>query len=146
MLIFKPYTPEVLMPLSELWHASWLSSDPDVFPDDTPERLVGVIQDNLTKGWHVTLAYEDIELIAFLAILPQESWLDQLFVAPKHQGKNIGLALLELAKATIPDGFKLRTAKSNVNARRFYLRHGLREIGEVTSPYRGTQSVVMAWP
>ena len=54
-----------------------------------------------------------------------ESWLDDLYVAPAHAGQGIGSALLDLAKTLRPGGFDLWVFEVNAPARRFYERHGL---------------------
>lgn len=146
MLSFTDYQHETLKPLAQLWHVSWLSSDPAVFPDDTPERLETLIKENLADDWGVTLAWNNNKLIGFSAIKRQESWLDQLFILPAYQGMGVGLALLDRVKRAMPAGFTLRAAKSNVRAHSFYRRNGFRKVGEVVSPYRGAKSIVYAWP
>ena len=54
-----------------------------------------------------------------------ETWLDDLYVAPEHAGQGIGSALLDLAKTLRPGGFDLWVFEVNAPARRFYERHGL---------------------
>jgi GNAT superfamily N-acetyltransferase len=55
------------------------------------------------------------------------TWLDGLYVRPDLTGTGIGTLLLDLVKATHPEGFGLWVFASNVGAQRFYLRHGLAE-------------------
>jgi ribosomal protein S18 acetylase RimI-like enzyme len=54
-----------------------------------------------------------------------DTWLDDLYVAPRRAGRGIGSALLDLAKALRPGGFGLWVFEMNGPARRFYERHGL---------------------
>lgn len=81
----------------------------DVWVAESEGRVVGV------------LAFEGAEM-------------DRLYVAPEAQGRRIGTALLEHAKALHPNGLTLVTHQKNAGARRFYERHGFvaREFG--TSP------------
>ena len=51
---------------------------------------------------------------------------------PDHQGRGIGTALLERAKARMPGGFRLWVFQANAGARGFYERHGLRSCGSPT--------------
>jgi GNAT superfamily N-acetyltransferase len=145
MICFVAYDPTYRDDLAALWHASWLSSDPVVFPDDTIERLKGRVDEEIANGWDVTLALDGDELVGFLALKRQENWLDQLFIAPSAQGRNIGAQLLDRAKSVLPGGFKLRTSILNQGARRFYARHGLQETEVTRSPFRNTEVVVISW-
>ena len=54
--------------------------------------------------------------------------LDQLYVEPAMIGQGIGTELLDLAKRRRPEGLHLWTFESNVDAQRFYERHGFFEI------------------
>jgi len=56
------------------------------------------------------------------------TWLDGLYVSPDRLGEGIGTALLEVVKATHPDGVGLWVFESNAGARRLYARHGFVEV------------------
>jgi len=55
-----------------------------------------------------------------------EDYLQHIYLAPEHQGRGLGDALLEHAKQRRPGGFRLWVFQRNEGARRFYERHGLR--------------------
>ena len=55
-------------------------------------------------------------------------WIDQLYVDPDLTGRGIGVGLLHLAKRERPHGLRLWTFVSNDGAKRFYERHGFREV------------------
>ena len=139
------YSPDFKAQLATLWHASWLSSNPVIFPDDTVEQVPRLIDEHMTLGWRVTLAMEEDKLIGFIALKPDQNWLDQLFIAPECQGRGVGAQLLNYAKSQMPEGFKLRTGIENNGARRFYNRFGLKEIDITKSPYRDVEVVVFQW-
>ena len=63
-------------------------------------------------------------IVGFLA-LGDEDILEHLYVHPDSQGRGVGGALLERAKERKPDGFSLWVFQQNLQARRFYERHGL---------------------
>ena len=52
------------------------------------------------------------------------SRLDQLYVAPDHQGRGVGSQLLDKAKALSPAGLQLHTFQRNRRARAFYEARG----------------------
>lgn len=66
--------------------------------------------------------------IAALLVL-EPGWIDQLYVDPDHLGRGLGSCLVELAKATSPDGLDLWTFQANARARRFYEHHGFVAVG-----------------
>jgi GNAT superfamily N-acetyltransferase len=55
------------------------------------------------------------------------TWLDDLYVHPRHQGAGLGRALLDLVKSLRPGGFGLWVFETNEPARGFYAEHGLVE-------------------
>ena len=59
---------------------------------------------------------------AFMAIAGD--FIDQLFVAPEHQRRGLGTALLAHARGLSPSGLRLYTFQFNGNARAFYEKHG----------------------
>ena len=56
-----------------------------------------------------------------------ETWLDDLYVAPRAQRAGVGAALLDLVKSLRPRGFSLWVFEVNAPARAFYRAHGLVE-------------------
>lgn len=65
--------------------------------------------------------------VAALMVL-QDNQLDQLYVAPEHQGCGLGGRLLDLAKRRRPGGLTLWTFQRNHRARTFYERRGFRPV------------------
>ena len=60
-----------------------------------------------------------------LAVLVLDGdWIDQLYVDPTWTGMGLGSRLVELAKSRRPAGLQLWTFVTNIEARRFYERHG----------------------
>jgi ribosomal protein S18 acetylase RimI-like enzyme len=54
--------------------------------------------------------------------------IDQLFVDPDHQKLGIGTSLLHAALQRLPEAATLTVFEENKPARRFYERHGFREV------------------
>ena len=55
-------------------------------------------------------------------------FMEHLYVAPEHQRRGIGTALMERAKERRPQGFRLWVFQRNTGAREFYERHGFRVV------------------
>ncbi|EHM01355.1 acetyltransferase, GNAT family [Acetobacteraceae bacterium AT-5844] len=70
---------------------------------------------------------EEDRLLGIIAF--RQGWIDQLYVLPGHQGRGIGAALLDIAKATF-DTLQLWTFQKNGPARRFYEARGFIAIQE----------------
>jgi ribosomal protein S18 acetylase RimI-like enzyme len=76
----------------------------------------------------VLVAEIDGTIAGFVAMSNGGRSIEHLYVHPGFQGRGIGSALLERAKALMPDGFSLWVFQANTGARRFYERHGLRAV------------------
>ncbi len=120
--------------IAALWHAS--ASLPGVGPAlmPTQDEMLERVALELAGGWDVTVAVDGGRLIGFVALKPQESVLDQLFVHPDSLGLGVGRALLAHAVEVMPDGFTLFTRSANGKAMHFYEREGLVHIGDGLHP------------
>ncbi|CAN5211851.1 MAG: N-acetyltransferase family protein [Nocardioides sp.] len=94
----------------------------------------GIHTDDEVRGWLLGRLSLDQTWIAALGVdivgyaRCTQTWLDDLYVDPGHQGQGIGSALLGVVKATHPEGFGLWVFESNAPARAFYRAQGLREV------------------
>jgi ribosomal protein S18 acetylase RimI-like enzyme len=80
-------------------------------------------------GWFIErgpiwLAEDKGRVVGFSGVKDQE--LTHLYVRPESQGRGIGSALLDHAKAVSPERLELWVFQKNEGARRFYERHGFR--------------------
>ena len=80
------------------------------------------VADVMLPGQEVWVAEIDGVVAGFAAI--HEGWLEHLYVAPAHQGKGLGSALLGHAMTRHPGGLQLYAFQRNTRARDFYERHG----------------------
>jgi GNAT superfamily N-acetyltransferase len=133
-----------------LWMASWRSTGLSVALEPAEGELYALsyerIAHELAAGWVVHLAWDDARLVGFLALKPQVGCLDQIFVLPDAQGRGIGRALLDFAKARLPNGIWLRTAAANTRACRFYERNGFTPGETEAHPVLGHPTVIYRWP
>ncbi|WP_349539307.1 GNAT family N-acetyltransferase [Sagittula sp. NFXS13] len=80
----------------------------------------------IDKGW-ITVAELDHQTAGFIA--REDSYVHCLFIAEEEQGRGVGAALLDDAKAA-QDRLELWTFQTNTDAQRFYRREGFELIEE----------------
>lgn len=88
----------------------------------TPEEDLGWVTSVLLPQHAVTVARQDDDVVGVLAT--SAGWVDQLYVLPENQGRGVGRALLEAAKAGSDGDLQLWTFARNARARAFYERAG----------------------
>jgi ribosomal protein S18 acetylase RimI-like enzyme len=81
------------------------------------------MREHVIANQEVRVAVIGGAIVGFMALEGAE--LEQLYVAPRAQGRGVGTALLDLAKRSRPEGFSLWVFARNARARAFYERHGL---------------------
>jgi GNAT superfamily N-acetyltransferase len=127
-LTVRPAEPADAHPIADLYTEARIRAVPQMPPalhtneEDRAYVARRLTQDDVTM-W---VAERGTELVGFATCTP--SWLDSLYVRPDLVGRGVGTVLLDVAKATHPDGFELWVFESNTGARRFYERHGLVEV------------------
>jgi ribosomal protein S18 acetylase RimI-like enzyme len=112
--------------LAALWHASWQSTGVQAFTQVSAADLRQRVDQELSAGWEVFVAEYEGALLGFVALKRASRCLDQLFIAPNAKRLGIGKKLFALASTMMPEGFWLRTATENKDARAFYQALGMR--------------------
>ena len=130
--------------VAQVWRESALSMDghPDVPSIELMRRRVA---EELQAGWQLYVALRAHRVVGLLALKPGNAVLDQIFVVPSEQRKGVGEALLEVAKQSMPEGFRLRMGTANARARRFYEARGLTLLGEGLHPTSGVPVCFYGW-
>ncbi len=121
-LTIRTAGPEDAPAVAEVWLRAWDSALASVVRAHSDDEVRGWVRDILLPGNRVRVAVVDGRIGGLLATAP--GWIEQLYVDPLFQGRGVGTALLDLAKAAEPQGLQLWTFQVNVGARRFYERHG----------------------
>ena len=127
----RPYAPPDLYPLVECWFHTWHATfAPRRHPDPIDAWRRRFQKDYATQA-EVWLSTAPNQVAAFMVLLPEAGWLEQLFVHPDYQGRGLGRALLALARFRCPGGVELDTPAENTAAREFYRRRGFaaRQVG-----------------
>jgi len=117
--------------ITRVWMDSHVSTGLATGSDATFATLRARIPDEIAKGWQLYVAELDGAIAAMLAFRRIDNYLDQLFVAPEHQGKGIGKALLAFTRTHLRDEILLRTAVANTKAIAWYEREGFMRENEV---------------
>ena len=97
---------------------------PPVHSDDETRRWVAHVVIPTLECW---LAERTSGEVVGMLVLDAE-WIDQLYVDPDITRAGIGAELIDAAKGERPDGLRLWTFLPNVDAQRFYRRHGFTEV------------------
>lgn len=109
--------------IAGVWLRSRAASVPEIPPPvQTDAEVHAWFQEVVLPDREVWVA-EDGERIAGVLVLENE-WIDQLYVEPGDTGRGIGGQLIAIAKRQRPSALRLWTFEANINARRFYERHG----------------------
>ncbi|MGO1059594.1 GNAT family N-acetyltransferase [Planococcus sp. FY231025] len=122
----RPYEPPYAHEAAKMWR---LSKEEAIGQKEIHsfESHVQFLDEVLPKEYQIHLAFEDKEVVGLVVFYADE--LNQLYVAPAHQGKGIGKQLLNFAKAHSGGSLFLYTFEVNRNAQRFYEKNGFVEIG-----------------
>jgi len=110
--------------VARVWMDSHVSTGLATGSDATLADLRARIPQEIAKGWQLYVAESNARIVAMLAFRTADNYLDQVFVAPAHQGKGIGKKLLAFTRQHLPDEILLRTAVGNTKAIAWYEREG----------------------
>jgi putative acetyltransferase len=146
--VIRPYRPDDLDPVVDLWYASWHATFPDLRHHEPKSEWRRRFETEIAAEERVHVAELDGQIAGFLAVKDRGSgqgYLHEIFVAPECQGQGIGSTLMALAKELAPAGLRLHTLQRNTRAAAFYEHHGFvvvsTGIGRV-----GLPNAQYAWP
>jgi GNAT superfamily N-acetyltransferase len=123
-LIIRPARSDEYDAVARVWMNSWVSTGIEQASNFLLANLRARVLREVENGWSLFVADDRGVLAAMLALHLPERYLDQLFVAPEHQGKNLGRALLAFTRQQLPDEIWLRCVRENEKAWRWYEREG----------------------
>lgn len=107
------------------------------------------IKTTLVPSGNVLVVSGDEGVMGFLAISRDDThgWIDHLYLDPSEVGRGLGSLLLAEAKKILGSPIRLYTFQSNEDARRFYRRHGFREVefSDGSSNEERTPDVLLEW-
>ena len=100
----RPALAEEYDEIARVWMESWVSTGLEQASNFLLAKLRARAPMEIEKGWSLFVADDEGKLAAVLALLFGKRYLDQLFVAPDYQGRNLGRQLL----ASPGRGFRMR--------------------------------------
>ena len=86
----RPARPDEYDEIARVWMNSWASTGLEDASNFLLAKLRARIPLEVEKGWSLFVADDDGALAAMLALHLPQLYLDQLFVAPEYQGRNLG--------------------------------------------------------
>jgi GNAT superfamily N-acetyltransferase len=123
--------------IARVWMNSWASTGLEAASNFLLAKLRARIPLEVEKGWSLFVADDGRALAAMLALHLPNLYLDQLFVAPEHQGQNLGRRLLAFTRQQLPHEILLRCVRENEKAWRWYEREGFVFEKEEVEPMTG---------
>jgi len=141
----RPARREEYDEIARVWMNSWASTGIEVASNFLLANLRARIPREVEKGWSLFVADAGGELAAMLALHLPKLYLDQLFVAPEYQGRNLGRRLLAFSRQHLPDEISLRCVRENEKAWRWYEREGFVFEKEAVEPMTGFAMKYYRW-
>jgi ribosomal protein S18 acetylase RimI-like enzyme len=144
-LIIRPARPDEYDAIARLWMESWCSTG----LERPSETLLGLLKVRVPRevagGWSLYVVDDGGALAAMLAIDMHKLYLDQLMIAPSHQGRSLGRRLLGFTRKLLPDEIWLRCAQGNEKAWRWYEREGFVLEKTEADPVHGRMMKYYRW-
>ena len=141
----RPARPEEYDEIARVWMNSWASTGLEDASNFLLAKLRARIPQEIEKGWSLFVADDDGAIAAMLALHLPEIYLDQLFVAPEYQGRNIGRRLLGFTRQLLPAEIRLRCVRENAKAWHWYEREGFVFEKEAVEPMTGFVMKYYRW-
>jgi GNAT superfamily N-acetyltransferase len=128
-----------------VWMTSWVSTGLADASNFLLAQLRARVPHEIEKGWSLYVADDGGVLAAMLALHIRDRYLDQLFVAPAYQGRNLGRQLLAFTRQQLPEEIWLRCVRENEKAWRWYEREGFVYEKEAVEPMTGFVMKYYRW-
>jgi ribosomal protein S18 acetylase RimI-like enzyme len=141
----RPARPDEYDEVARVWMDSWVSTGLECASNFLLAKLRARIPMEIEKGWSLFVADDNGTLAAMLALHLPDRYLDQLFVAPEYQGRNLGRRLLGFTRRHLPDEIRLRCVRENERAWHWYEREGFVYDKEQVEPMTGFVMKYYRW-
>jgi GNAT superfamily N-acetyltransferase len=143
--IIRPARADEYDEVARVWMESWVSTGLAEESNFLLANLRARVRQEIDGGWSLFVAEDRGALAAMLALHPGDKYLDQLFVAPEHQGSGLGRTLLAFTRTQLHDEIWLRCVRENEKAWRWYEREGFVFEKEEVEPSNGFVMKCYRW-
>ena len=130
---------------ADIWFRSWHAAFPDLLHPMPYEAWFARLRDDIAATCICRVAILNADVVGFLAVDVGKTSLEQIFVAPGHQGMGVGKMLVEEAKRLCPSGLILTTLQRNAKAATFYSRQGFERSAVGINSVNGLPNVEFVW-
>ena len=141
----RPARPDEHPEIARVWMNSWASTGLEDASNFLLAKLRARIPIEIENGWSLFVADDDGAIAAMLALHLPKRYLDQLFVAPQYQSRDLGRQLLAFTRQMLPDEIHLRCVRENERAWRWYEREGFVFEQEKVEPMTGFVMKYYRW-
>ena len=141
----RPARREEYDEIARVWMNSWASTGLEDASNFLLAKLRARVPLEIENGWSLYVADVEGAIAAMLALHLPDLYLDQLFVAPEYQGRNIGRQLLAFTRQQLSDEIWLRCVRENEKAWRWYEREGFVFEKEAIEPMTGFVMKYYRW-
>ena len=131
--------------IARVWMLSWASTGLEDASNFLLATLRARVPLEVERGCSLFVADDDGAIAAMLALHLPKLYLDQLFVAPEYQGRELGRRLLAFTRQQLPDEIFLRCVRENEKAWRWYEREGFVFEKEAVEPTTGFVMKYYRW-
>ena len=143
--IIRPARVDEYDEIARVWMESWVSTGLAEASNFLLANLRARVRREIEDGCTLFVADDNGTIAAMLALHLPKLYLDQLFVAPSHQGRSLGRQLLAFTRTHLPDEMHLRCVRENEKAWRWYEREGFVFEREEISPVTGFVMKCYRW-
>ena len=141
----RPARPDEYDEIARVWMNSWASTGLEDASNFLLAKLRARVPQEIEKGWSLYVADDNGAIAAMPALHLRDLYLDQLFVAPEYQGRNIGRQLLTFTRQHLADEIWLRCVRENEKAWRWYEREGFVFEKQAVEPTTGFMMKYYRW-
>jgi len=141
-LVIEPFFEDDVLPLVRMWRSSFEHGVGIADPHPITEQVAYLLEE-VAPRHTVRVAKSEGTVVGLLASNGES--IAALYVAVSHLGRGIGSTLLDIAKEHSAGTLWLHTFARNVNARRFYAKHGFTEVAHGVEPHWQLEDVRLEW-